>query len=601
MPQFLSPDVITQEVQGKSAAVPPAGTSAYALAGFSPRGPEDKALVATSFAEFVRLFGGFSKKSFNCYSVAAYFNNGGNKVWFVRKLHSDAAFASGNFDVAYNVQASGRGVWANAMEVTIAGEPAFFDPATAEYSKFSLQTAPVDDNTGLPTVSESYDFLNLTDSEDPNYILNVLDGVSNDIAMSAVSGGIPAALKPVAFSNQSIGTGDGSTLTFAGSVSGFVPLAPGLLTVSVSGTPVATDDGSGNFVAVSGGPSVSGTVSYETGALTIYISPAPILSAPITVSGKKMPASSVTIALAGGSDGGNVVANDVVSTILQSTKQGLYALDDVDEQLTLSLPDFSGDVATDQILITYAEARKDILVVITPPKGYTPQAAVNYRRLSLKSQSSYAAMYYPWIKVADPLNNNRPLLIPIHGHVAGRIAFTDINENVGKAPAGIRRGQLRYMIGVERILSKTERDLLYPAQINMVRSDAAVGVALWGNKTLQIVGDFTDVNIRRTFINLEKEQYNALLDINFEDIGPSTFGLITTRLSLYLEGKYLQNIIGSGVPTKDQAFKIVCDETNNPESTQIAKIIIIDEYIKPNVAAEYIWLRLQRVFDASQV
>jgi len=573
MPEFLSPDVFTQEVKGSPNAVPPAATSAFAMSGYSPRGPEGKAYLSTSFAEFVRRFGGFSKKSFNCYNAAAYFNNGGNRLWFVRQLHSDATFASGNFDVAYNVLASGRGTWANDAEVTISGDPSFYDPATAEYSRFSLSTSIIDQISGLLETSELYDLLVLDDVDSPNYIVEVLKN-SEDISLSAVSGGIPAALQPTPFANVLIGTGDGSQNTFASSLSGFAPIAEGLLTISVSGVPVATDDGLGGFVAISG--TVSGSIDYDTGAISVYISPAPLLSAAVECSGKKKPASSVTIVLSGGADGSAVVANDVVSSALQVTKQGIYAFDDVEEQMSLGLPDFVGDVATDLILIGYAENRKDVLVILNTAAGLTPQAAVSYRRNTLKSQSSYAALYYPWVKVADSLNNNRPKLIPNIGHIAGRIAYTDINENVGKAPAGTVRGQLQYIIGVERILSKPERDTLYPAQINMIRSDASVGTAIWGNKTLQIVGDYTDVNIRRTFINLEKEQYQALLDIVFEDVGPATFTLVQTRLSLYLEDKFILGVIGSGVPSKDQAFKVICDETNNTESTQIQKRIIIE-------------------------
>lgn len=598
MPEFLSPDVFTQEVKGSPNAVPPAATSAFAMAGYSPRGPEGKAYLSTNFAEFVRRFGGFSKKSYNCYNAAAYFNNGGNRLWFVRQLHSDATYASGNFDVAYNVLASGRGIWANDAEVTISGDPNFYDPATAEYSKFSLSTSIIDQISGLLETSEVYDHLVLDDVDDPNYIVEVLK-TSEDISLSAVSGGIPAALKPVAFSGVSIGTGDGSQNTFTGSLSGQAPVAEGLLTISVSGVPVGKDDGLGNLVVIGGG-SVSGTINYETGAISVYISPAPALSAAVECSGKKKPASSVTVTLAGGLDGSSVVASDVVATSLQVTKQGIYAFDDVEEQMSLGLPDYVGDVTTDLTLITYAENRKDILIILNTAAGLSPQSAVSYRRNTLKSQSSFAAIYYPWVKVADSLNNNRPKLVPNIGHIAGRMAFTDINENVGKAPAGSTRGQLQYIVGIERVLSKPERDTLYPAQINMIRSDASVGTAVWGNKTLQIVGDFTDVNIRRTFINLEKEQYQALLDIVFEDIGPATFTLVQTRLSLYLEDKFNLGVIGSGVPSKEQAFKVICDETNNTEASSLQKRIVIDEFIKPNIAAEFIHLRLQRVFDASQ-
>jgi phage tail sheath protein FI len=193
--------------------------------------------------------------------------------------------------------------------------------------------------------------------------------------------------------------------------------------------------------------------------------------------------------------------------------------------------------------------------------------------------------------------------MPPSGHVAGRYAFNDLNANVGKAPAGVNRGQITgFFSGVERSLSdKGDRDIVYQAQINPIRSDSEVGNAIWGNKTLQIVGDFTDVNIRRLFIYLRKTQEAGLLDIVFEDVGPVTFGIIKQRLDTFLEGLFLNNVIGSGVADKSQAFKVICDLTNNPEPIQDAKMIIADEYIKPNLAAEVILLRIQRIFDASQI
>ncbi len=603
MPQFLSPDVFPEEVQGNSGSIPPAATSAYATAGFSTKGPEGQALLSTSFSQFVTQFGGFSLKSLNAYSVAAYFLNGGNRNWFVRQLHSDAVYATGAIDTNYLIRASGRGVWANGAELTLAGDPSFYDPSTASYSKFSLTVELIDPNSGLLVTSEVFDQLVLDDNTDPNYINTVVNADSEDIFITGGTFGIPAELQPQPFSDVNVGTGNGTQTSFSNNVDlgNYVPLAPGLLTVSVSGTQVAVDNGSGLFVGVSGGPSVSGTVDYSTGDIVLFISPAPGNGLPITVDGVTAPAASVTATLAGGVDGGSVVAADVVGVNLEPLQQGIYALDLVDEEMTLSLADYAGDATTDLALITYAEGRRDILCLICPPQGVNPQQAVNYRRNILKSQSSYGAMYYPWVKIPDPLNNNRPKLMPPGAHVAGRCAFTDIQENVGKAPAGIFRGQLQFISGIERVLSKGDRDTVYPAQINPIRSDASVGTAIWGNKTLQIVGDFTDVNIRRCFINLEKEQYQGLLDIVFEDIGPATFTLITNRLNLYLENKWLLGIIGSGVPAKNQAFKVICDETNNPEAVQITKRIVIDEFIKPNLAAEFIHLRLQRVFDASQV
>ena len=69
MAEFLSPDVFDDEVQGKNGQIAADSTSTFALAGYSPRGPEGKAFIHNSFKEFTDRFGGFSSKSLNCYAV----------------------------------------------------------------------------------------------------------------------------------------------------------------------------------------------------------------------------------------------------------------------------------------------------------------------------------------------------------------------------------------------------------------------------------------------------------------------------------------------------------------------------------------------------
>lgn len=602
MPQFIAPDVYVEEVQGRSGQIGAPSTSTFTIAGFSPRGPEGKAYVNTSFKQFVDRFGGFSNKSLNAYAAAAFYQNGGTRLLFIREMHSDATYASGSLpNSTFNVRASGRGEWANGAEITVSGNINFYDQATASYSKFDLTVEVIDPTTGLLAQVESYEALELTDEEDPDYITKVVNDQSEAIYLTAVSGGVPVVLQPVTHTGISLGTGNGVQTSFSGSLGAIVPIGETTVKVYDNAVLVAVDDGQGNMTSVSGGPTISGTIDYETGALSVVIGTPPLSGNAITVDAIEKPASSVTVTLAGGSDGSAVVASDLTSVALKATKRGIYALDDVDEQMQLALPDYAGDKDTITALLTYASGRGDILVLCEPPKGTSPQNAANFKRNTLKSVSSYGAMYYPWINVPDPLNRNRPKLIPPCGHAAGRMAFTDQSENVGKAPAGVIRGQLNFLTGVERLLSKEEIAIVYSAQINAIRSDANVGTAIWGNKTLQVTGDFVEVNVRRLFIFLEKAQYTGLLDKLFEDVGPVTWGIIKTRLDTFLESLYLQNVIGSGVLDKSQAYKIIVDESNNPASVQQQKRIVVDEFIKPNLSAEFIHLRLQRVFDASQV
>lgn len=601
MAEFLSPDVYIEEVQGQSGQIPTPSTSTFAMAGYSPRGPEGKAYINGSFKEFTDRFGGFSSKSYNAYCAAAFYMNGGSRLAFVRQLHSDATYATGSFPGTRNVRASGRGVWADNAEITISGNPSFYDQATAAYAKFDVTVELIDVNTGLLAVSEKFEAVDLEDTESYDYITKVIEANSEDVVFTDTAGGVPAELQPATFADVLIGTGTGLLTQFSATLSAQKPLAETTIKVKVDGTLVATDDGMGNMTGVSGGPVISGTVTYDTGAIIVGIAPAPLAGLAVTVDGITKPADSVTVTLLGGTDGSSVISSDVTSLSLKPLKKGIYALDDLDEQMAIALPDYAGDSATDLALISYCESRRDAVALIQPPKGSSPQTAVNYKRNIVKSVSSYAGMYYPWVRIPDSLNKNRPKTIPPCGHAAGRFAFTDTTENVGKAPAGVIRGQLSYIIDLERSLSKTERDTVSQAQINSIRSDATVGTAIWGNKTLQVVGDFTDINVRRLFIFLEKSQYAGLLDIVFENVGPVTFGLVKSRLDAFLENLFLGGVIGSGAPDKSQAFKVLCDETNNTSATQQQKKIIVDEWVKPNIAAEFIYLRLQKTFDASQM
>lgn len=599
MAEFLSPDVFVDEVQGKSGQIPAASTSTFAMAGFSLRGPEDKPLLCSSFPEFAQKFGSFTSKSYNAYCAAAFFFNGGSRMYFVRKLAADALYAEGNIDTEWHVKASGRGVWANGAQTIISGNDSFYDNATATYSRFNVKTKVKNSSTGILEDSESYEAVVLNDSEDPDFILKVLE-TSEDVILSALLGGVPSTMVPTVHNGNAMGTGDGVQTLFSANVSGFTEIGENTVKVKVNGVVVATDD-DGVFLPVVGGPSVSGTVDYLGGAIAIVISTPPGIGLPVTVDLIQRGARSVTVTLAGGNDGSAVISADVLGADKLANQTGLYALNFINEMLAIAVPDFAGQPDSEKSVIAYCDSRRDAVAIITPPKGYTPQNAVKYRRISIASTSSFGAIYYPWINIPDPLNKNRPKLIPIFGHVAGRYAFTDRTENVGKAPAGVVRGQLQWLTGIERVLSKGDQDLLYPAQVNYVRSDANVGTAIYGNKTLQVVGDFTDVNVRRLFISLAKEQYAGLLDLNFENVGPALWTLIKSRLDDYLNNKFIDGVIGSGVAEADKAFKVVVDESNNPPSIQQAKRVEIDEFVKPNIAAEFIHLKLQKVFDASQV
>lgn len=94
--------------------------------------------------------------------------------------------------------------------------------------------------------------------------------------------------------------------------------------------------------------------------------------------------------------------------------------------------------------IAYAEGRKDLLFIADTPMYLEPLETVDFRKgqgmySHAAFNSSYAALYYPWLEISDPVNS-RKKLVPPCGAVAGCIARSDQKTNVWNAPRGIDRG-----------------------------------------------------------------------------------------------------------------------------------------------------------------
>jgi len=231
-------------------------------------------------------------------------------------------------------------------------------------------------------------------------------------------------------------------------------------------------------------------------------------------------------------------------------------------------------------------------IFLAPAEGLTPQEVLNFKRATLASQSIFAALYYPWVTIADPLRDGRSLNIPPIGHVIGAYARTDRSKNIGKAPAGVVDGRLNFSIGLERILSKGEQDLIFPANINPLVSSTQTGRAIFGARTLATTGDFTQINASRLFIFLEKSVFNSTHDFVFENIGSVLFTQISGRVGGFLNTLFLENFFAGNTP--EEAFFVICDETNNPPVVQATRTVFCDVGVAPFEPNEFLVFRFQR-------
>jgi phage tail sheath protein FI len=275
------------------------------------------------------------------------------------------------------------------------------------------------------------------------------------------------------------------------------------------------------------------------------------------------------------------VANDTQSTGLQLFRNP--------EQLDINLIAVPGisNAAVINAMIDVCLFRKDCMCIVDPPLGLTPQNVVDwangagsYSSDHAAFNSSYAALYWPWLQIYDPVNRGT-VWTPPSGHLSFVYAYTDYNSETWSAPAGLNRGHLTTPVKAEYIPTLGERDLLYSNNVNPIATFIRDGINVWGQKTLQRTPTALDrVNVRRLMLYLEKVVATAVRTLVFEPTDRVTWIQFINLVEPFLDSvKSRRGLL---------EYKVVCDETTNTPDVQDRNEMYARIYIRPTKTAEFI-------------
>ena len=104
--------------------------------------------------------------------------------------------------------------------------------------------------------------------------------------------------------------------------------------------------------------------------------------------------------------------------------------------------DVEGVQAVQAAMIAHCELMGDRVAILDAPPGLNAQQVKEWRVDKVGYDSKYASLYWPWIKVLDPLTG-KGAFVPPSGHMAGVWARSDDTRGVHKAPANeVVRGAL---------------------------------------------------------------------------------------------------------------------------------------------------------------
>jgi phage tail sheath protein FI len=246
-------------------------------------------------------------------------------------------------------------------------------------------------------------------------------------------------------------------------------------------------------------------------------------------------------------------------------------------------------------LVDWCERGGTRMAILDSPPGCNAQQALDWRA-NLGKDSAFGAAYYPHLVIANPLarpgatNGDKFLTVPPSGHVAGVWARTDAMRGVWKAPANeVCRGVAR----LEADVTNGEQDLLNPSQINCIRSFGANGIRIWGARTLAATDQsWRYINVRRLFIFVEESIRQGTQWVVFEPNDTDLWARVRRTVSAFLRGLWMQGALVGATP--EQAYFILCDETNNPASSVDDGRLIVDVGLAPVKPAEFVIFRISQ-------
>ncbi len=289
--------------------------------------------------------------------------------------------------------------------------------------------------------------------------------------------------------------------------------------------------------------------------------------------------------------------SDFQGAVLERTGiESLEAIDDITmvvvPDLVSTLPGQSLDLNTVKAvqigIIAHCERLGDRVAILDTPPNLNPQQAKQWRMDVTGFDSSYAAMYYPWIEVSDPVTN-QPAYIPSSGHIAGIWARNDNTRGVHKAPAN---EVVRGATGLAYNTTKGEQDTLNPIGVNCTRAFPGMGIRVWGARTLSSNPSWRYINVRRLFNFVEKSIERGTQWVVFEPNEPRLWAKVRRDVNAFLSNVWRDGALFGLNPS--DAFYVKCDEELNPPASRDLGRLVIEIGLAPVKPAEFVIFRISQ-------
>jgi len=567
------PGVYVEEIPSGVHTITGVATSITAFIGRASRGPVNIATLCNNFGDFESNFGGLWLSSALGFSVRDYFLNGGSQAIVVRLYHADpgnpqavppvnAPASKAPLTVgALKFIAANEGSWGVYLRVTVDQKGITDDVATMlGVAKTDIFNLTINDTA----TNRNERILNLTVKDSPRRVDNALAAES---ALIAYDGAVDPATA-IAEGKDALGLLDATLAAAKKALSDKLTADPG---ADVTAEKKAVSDA------------------------------------------KAALDEAVTKALQAVSDGLPLSTADFLPANGQANKQGMYALEQADLFNLLCIPPYRSlvdSIDVDPTLVSnaaaYCEQRRAMLL-LDAPKNWTSlnTATTQFTDADndfIGTRSANAALFFPRLRLANPLRNNQVETASAIGAIAGVFARTDTQRGVWKAPAGLSAT----LTGVPQLsvsLTDPENGELNPLGVNCLRAFPIGGRVIWGARTLrgadQLADEYKYIPVRRTALYIEESLYRGLKWVVFEPNDDPLWAQIRLNVGAFMHDLFRRGAFQGSSPR--DAYFVKCDKettTQNDINLGVVNVVVGFAPLKP---AEFVIIQLQQIAGQVEV
>lgn len=633
MPTYLHPGVYVEEIPSGSKPIEGVGTSTAAFVGYTTKGPVAEPTLLFKWSDYEEQFGGIRDLGKSAtgdpmgFAVYSFFLNGGTAAYIVRAIQEGSAATAEGYlvnpgDAAQVLRftAANPGEWGNGVRIRFeakADAPGFYTLRVGVMAGSEFKER------------ERFNDLTVADDGAPDFIESKVNGVSTMIGVEVQD-----------ISQYLLGVSSSQDLS---AVADFSALNDLTMTVTVDGTARTVTFAADEFDTTSTLADVGGRIQLlvrgsvvsnaavrdftcvADGARLVLTSGTRLTTSSLVVSGPADASDASSALLLGLANDGteqtgqqslNAMLSGIAGQVFlaggtngtvpdKSACDHILALfEKVRDISILCLPGqtwgTTGEQAIIDAAVAHAEKMKSRMVIIDPPHGVELKTEKGVNDLGFKPKT-YAVVYYPWAKVANPFYNaeNNPgvpatLLVAPSGFAAGMWAKIDGRRGVWKAPAGVETSLLG-VAGLQYPVEDGEQDSLNPLGINCVRRMPGFGPVIWGSRTLATKADpeWRYVPIRRTAIMIEQSIYNGIQWAVFEPNNHNLWASLRANIGSFMDGLFRAGAF-QGEKAGD-AYFVRCGlgDTMTQGDIDRGQVIVIVGFA-PLKPAEFVIVRIQQ-------